>query len=335
MRGRRSFQFQRASSPSTRRSHQARGRRTPRRARRNRHRARNRPGVSGGPRAGPSLQPAATMRVGPSTTEPAALASVENDRLQPAFAKQAVRSFPRWGARLATGLTFAAVVLSARSVERDAGVVRLPDTPRKAPIRIDSPPLVAAGSGRAKPPAVHRVHELARASADLPRAAPSETRRRPVPQPFPMPKLPAPDPSGEPIVTRQPTPIVADRHFEFSPPATVSVTPKSDDRLVRDTLQRYRLAYEGLNARSAREVWPAVDEPALERAFEGLASQTLTFNECAVQLHGAVATARCRGSATYTPRIGNRETHVEPRVWNFTLRKVDAGWQIDAARVAR
>ena len=109
----------------------------------------------------------------------------------------------------------------------------------------------------------------------------------------------------------------------------------SDDRLVRDTLQRYRSAYELLNARSAQEVWPTVDEPALARAFDGLESQSLTFDDCNVELDGAVATATCRGSAKYTPRTGSRESHVESRVWSFTLSRMSRGWQIDSARVAR
>jgi hypothetical protein len=109
----------------------------------------------------------------------------------------------------------------------------------------------------------------------------------------------------------------------------------TDERLVRDTLQRYRVAYEGLNAKSAHAVWPGVDEPALARAFEGLLSQTLTFDDCAVDLNGVIATATCRGSARYTPKDGNREPRSESRVWNFTLHKTSDQWQIDSARVSR
>jgi hypothetical protein len=115
----------------------------------------------------------------------------------------------------------------------------------------------------------------------------------------------------------------------------LAVVPISDDRLVRDTLQRYRVAYDDLDARSAQTVWPTVDEPALARAFEGLASQRLTFDDCVVDVAGAIATATCRGSASYVPREGTREARSEPRVWNFTLRKVGVRWEIDAARVGR
>ena len=114
-----------------------------------------------------------------------------------------------------------------------------------------------------------------------------------------------------------------------------SIFAPSDDRLVRDTLQRYRVAYEGLNAESAKAVWPGVDQPALARAFDGLESQSLTFDDCAINVDGLTATAVCRGSARYVPKEGSREPHVEARVWNFTLRKTDARWQIDTARVGR
>ena len=105
--------------------------------------------------------------------------------------------------------------------------------------------------------------------------------------------------------------------------------------LVRQVLQRYRKAYEGLDARSAQAVWPAVNEAALARAFDGLESQSLTFDACDVRLRGEAASATCHGSARYVPKIGSREPRVEPRVWNFTLHKAGADWTIDAARTER
>jgi len=104
---------------------------------------------------------------------------------------------------------------------------------------------------------------------------------------------------------------------------------------VKQVLQRYRTAYDGLDARSAQAVFPAVNQAALARAFDGLASQTLTFDACDVQLRGEAAVATCRGSARYVPKIGSREPRVEPRVWNFSLRKTGSDWTIDSARAER
>jgi len=105
--------------------------------------------------------------------------------------------------------------------------------------------------------------------------------------------------------------------------------------LVKQALQRYRSAYDGLDAQSAQAVYPAVNQAALARAFDGLESQTLTFDACDVQLRGEAAIATCRGSARYVPKIGSREPRTEPRVWNFSLRKAGDDWKIDSARAER
>jgi hypothetical protein len=108
-----------------------------------------------------------------------------------------------------------------------------------------------------------------------------------------------------------------------------------DNVLVTKVLQRYRTAYEGLDARSAQAVWPAVNQAALARAFNGLESQTLTFDACEVRVEGESATATCQGSARYVPKIGSREPRVEPRIWNFTLQKNSGDWKIENARTER
>jgi hypothetical protein len=104
---------------------------------------------------------------------------------------------------------------------------------------------------------------------------------------------------------------------------------------VQQALQRYRTAYDGLDARSARDVWPAVNEAALARAFDGLESQRLTFDACTVDVRGDSAFATCRGTARYVPKVGRREARVEPRVWSFTLHKTDSDWKIDTARAEK
>ncbi len=117
-------------------------------------------------------------------------------------------------------------------------------------------------------------------------------------------------------------------------PAVLVSTP--DDRaLVDQALQRYRRAYNRLDARLAQAVYPAVNEGALARAFDSLESQVLLFDSCQIDLQGDYAAVTCRGTSRYVAKIGNHETHVEPRVWTFTLRKNDADWTIDSARAAR
>ncbi|MCU1381405.1 MAG: hypothetical protein JWL71_102, partial [Acidobacteria bacterium] len=117
--------------------------------------------------------------------------------------------------------------------------------------------------------------------------------------------------------------------------AAPRIQAPDDNVLVKQVLQRYRTAYEGLDAQSAQAVWPAVNEAALARAFDGLESQSLTFDACDVRLRGEAATATCHGSARYVTKIGSRDPRIEPRVWNFTLRKAGSDWKIDSARAER
>ena len=97
---------------------------------------------------------------------------------------------------------------------------------------------------------------------------------------------------------------------------------------IRELLTRYRAAYEALDARSAKHIWPSVDERALARAFDGLNSQTVTFDACDLAVSGARASVSCRGSASYVTRIGNRSVHTAGRQWNFQMQKSADQWQI-------
>jgi tetratricopeptide (TPR) repeat protein len=148
----------------------------------------------------------------------------------------------------------------------------------------------------------------------------------------PVPPLSLPAPGNATAPARPPNAPVPS---SSETPATVAKPSADDELMVKQALQRYRIAYDGLDAQSAQAVWPAVNQAALARAFDGLASQSLTFDRCDVQLHTDTATATCHGNARYVPKIGSREARTEPRVWNFTLRKGSADWKIDNARVGR
>jgi len=172
----------------------------------------------------------------------------------------------------------------------------------------------------------------------------------PAPPPAPPPSTAAP-PSLAPAVTAAALPgnvapepsvvgssgVVAydpDAERARSAAAAVINAPRDED-LVRRTLQQYRAAYENLDARSAQAVWPRVDASALQRAFSGLESQRLTFDDCDVSVRGTTGLATCRGTTLYVPKVGSRDPRREPRVWTFDLRKVGENWQIENARTAR
>jgi hypothetical protein len=168
-------------------------------------------------------------------------------------------------------------------------------------------------------------------SADAPTTAASETAKgagvsAPSSLPAAVPAVAVPD---SPVGVRDsavPVPGSA-----VSAAGTATAVP-GDEARVQLVLQRYRSAFERLDAHSAAAVWPAVNENALARAFDGLHSQALTFEVCYVRLDDDVAAATCRGSARYIPKVGSREPRIEPRIWRFTLRKSGSDWKIENAR---
>jgi hypothetical protein len=146
--------------------------------------------------------------------------------------------------------------------------------------------------------------------------------------------------SAAPVVDHpSPAPVPVERAPEASlslvsrvdaPPPRPAIVG-DDPALIRDALQRYRRAYNALDARLAHAVYPGVDETALTHAFDGLRSQSLEFEACSVDAIGASARAICRGQARYVTKIGSREPRAEPRVWTFRLRKDDGDWTIESA----
>jgi len=179
---------------------------------------------------------------------------------------------------------------------------------------------------RREPPAAATVPPATNVVQAPPR--PVETvAAAPVPTPIaPIPPAPAPASieSAAPIAAPPPR-----------APEPALVTRDNSEQLILQALDRYRAAYEKLDARSAQQVWPNVDEQALARAFTGLRSQALTFDGCKVRISGDVATAACVGSTRYVPRVGSQQPRIESRIWDFTLRQTGTDWRIESARVDR
>jgi hypothetical protein len=149
----------------------------------------------------------------------------------------------------------------------------------------------------------------------------------------PTPALSPPDGATSSVAGSNAVPAANDAPRAI--PATTVPATNDDEMLIQRVLQRYRAAYQVLDARSAREVWPAVDEAALSRAFHSLESQTLSFDECDVRVRGSAGGATCRGTARYVPKVGNREARVERRTWTFVLRKTGAAWVIQSVKTDR
>jgi DUF917 family protein len=107
----------------------------------------------------------------------------------------------------------------------------------------------------------------------------------------------------------------------------------AEESAVRTVLNRYRTAYNGLDAGAAKAVWPSVDVKALGRAFDRLESQEFDFSGCQVSVTGSRATAACNGNAQFVPKVGNKSARREPRHWTFEMRKANQQWIIEKVNV--
>jgi hypothetical protein len=119
------------------------------------------------------------------------------------------------------------------------------------------------------------------------------------------------------------------------PERAAAPSPSAEYVAVLDVLNRYAAAYSRLDAAAAQEVWPAVNRPALARAFDGLASQHVALERCDVSVSTESAHANCNGFATWSPKIGNSVAHTDACNWTFQLAKAGTDWQIVSARVQK
>jgi len=127
-------------------------------------------------------------------------------------------------------------------------------------------------------------------------------------------------------------PAPATTPVELPSVAAEQSMPMTDDtRTIRETLERYRRAYNGLDAPLVHAIYPGVDETALAHAFGEMRSQSLQFESCTLDAQDDSARAVCRGSVRYVPAAGSSTPRTERRVWTFRLGKNDGGWTITSA----
>lgn len=226
-----------------------------------------------------------------------------------------------------------------------------PSVARKDVARIESPPpkpIALSGSAAERRQPLERPASITRGtSGGAPTAPPPAQAPRPTAEPVPTAPMataanatvrpPAPEapPSVEASAAALPPSRTPATPARPEPEALPSVVARSEQTEIQRALGQYRSAYSLLDAEAARAVWPSVDVRALARAFDSLTSQQLAFETCQFDIVGEAATAQCRGSATYTPKVGSRGPKLEPRQWTFHLRKLDEGWKIQSAQTRR
>jgi hypothetical protein len=100
---------------------------------------------------------------------------------------------------------------------------------------------------------------------------------------------------------------------------------------IGEVLKHLQTAYERRDATLAKAVWPTVNERALARAFDGLRSQSVTFDRCQLNVSGVAGEVACRGVTSYVPRVGSQYQRTESRQWTFRVRKDTDSWVITSA----
>lgn len=261
---------------------------------------------------GEPVAPAPSVRVspgdGPVSTEPAAADVTSLDaRLRAAIAAPPPR--PR---------------LDVAAIEREAIARAVDETPVRT---VAPPPAVPPVVARTRPAPGPEVAESSTAATVLPasESVPARTETPPLATTVHDPQvvLPPAQPPAATAVAALPPPSAA-------PPAAPVVTPRDrDTQAVQRVLGQYRHAFNTLDADAAQAIWPSVNEKTLARAFDRLADQAVSFDDCAIEVGAAAAEAACRGIARYVPKIGNRSPKAESREWRFSLRRAGTGWLID------
>jgi len=176
--------------------------------------------------------------------------------------------------------------------------------------------------------------------------APAAATPAPLPAPLaPAPSVPALPAPANPELTRAepslsppgPTPTPPPP-ASASTPTSLAATPSSgssasssgvrdQSAAVRAALTRYETGYSRLDVAAVHAVWPSLDQHALSRAFDGLASQRVSLGSCSVNVNGNAARADCSGTAAWTPKIGGGE-RTASRKWTFDLSESDGAWRI-------
>ena len=265
--------------------------------------------------APPPSAPALSPRAAPAASAPTALA--------------------RAGAAGTTGASRGAAGTTGASRDSAAGAAGVS---RESAVGPPGPPRDRAVVAAAAPPSAAGLDAPANTGTTPPVTAPPATTMAAVvrtevssapatetPLPSPVaPSSPGPAAASGPRAdsTRADAPT-ADR----AAPATD--TAASDG--IADALQHLQRAYEQRDATLVKAVWPTVNERALARAFDGLRSQSVTFDRCQLNVSGAAGEVECRGVTTYVPRVGGQYQRTESRQWKFRVQKGGESWVITSA----
>jgi hypothetical protein len=217
-------------------------------------------------------------------------------------------------------------------------VVTAPSASVPSPVLVSSQPVAQLAPERPAPARVSRRSLLERATTRSQKPLSVSPQRLSAPvarvadRKAPVASAPATRAIESPVVTASPQVVgvvlAPQLAHADAVPARATIVPANDRSSIERLLEAYRVAYDKLDASSAAAVWPGVDTRALNRAFQALAEQDVSFDSCNLDIGGANANARCVGEIRYVGRVGDQSPQVRRLSWSFELERVSDRWQI-------
>ena len=122
--------------------------------------------------------------------------------------------------------------------------------------------------------------------------------------------------------------------------SAAAIVPSVNEAVrVRSVVDQYARAYGRLDVNAVRAVWPTVDGKALAKVFSDLSSQSMSFDNCEIQVDpqsgASSAKALCRGKTSYVRKVGNHELRTESRTVQFDLKHDGEAWKIQKTQTGR
>jgi hypothetical protein len=247
-------------------------------------------------------------------------------------AATAVNELKRGLASTADHVKVVTSAIRAFEIREQDGRARPRRVPPPEAMRADARPRLARIERHAITEAAAHPRQLAYSSASADASAAAGAPAVPLTLDVPQPEHP--EPAASTASSQPAVPAPAKATFAAGN-ATGAAGPSSDTRLreqeqdVRRILAEYRRAYERLDVQATKAIYPSVDDRELQRRFDQLKSQQLRMG-CDVRIvqSGEGANARCRGDATFHPKVGSRRLRYTELEWTFSLSRNESGWQI-------
>jgi hypothetical protein len=115
----------------------------------------------------------------------------------------------------------------------------------------------------------------------------------------------------------------AERGAVPAPAAAAANDVDVDKSAIDRVLDTYQQSYTALDAAMVSTIWRGLDTRGLQRAFDALDSQRMSFEHCDVTIADDKARASCTGVLDYVRKFGNANPLQKRLSWNFDLQRTD------------